>query len=139
MSMSDSDPTEYYQGNQNFAPVPMHVGSAPIKPIDKGKLQSTAYEAMRHHANQQISLLKKQAELIMEQVKEIEERVSISHQIYEAEFRFKPEVGNLYHLYEHEGKRFLSLIGPNEWGKSKKYERFIASVRLMGDKTWEIL
>lgn len=139
MNTPESEKPEYYTGSQNFAPVPMHVGSALIKPIDKGKLQSTAYEAMRHHANQQIALLKKQAELIMEQVKEIEERVSISHQIYEAEFRFKPEVGNVYHLYEQDGKRFLSLIGPNEWGRSKKYENFVASVRLMGDKTWEIL
>lgn len=130
---------EYYTGKQAFAPVPMHVASAPIKALDKGKLQATAYEAMRHHADQQVSMLRKQAELLMQQVREIEERVEISRQIYEADFRFKPEVGNTYHLYEKDGRHILSLIGPNEWGRSAKFENYIASVRLLGDKTWEVL
>ncbi len=130
---------EYYKGESSLAPIPLHVGSAPIKAVDKGKLKATAFEAMRQHANQQISMLRKQAELLMEQVKEIEERVEVSRQIYEADFRFVPEVGNTYHLYEKGTQRILSLIGPGEWGRSAKFDRHIASVRLLGDKTWEIL
>jgi len=131
--------SEYYTGEQAFAPVPMHVGSAPIRALDKGKLQATAFEAMRHHADQQVSMLRKQAELLMQQVREIEGRVAVSRQIYEADFRFKPEVGNTYHLYEKEGRNILSLIGPLEWGRSAKFENHIASVKLLGDKTWEVL
>lgn len=138
--MKDSEEsTGYYTGEQAFAPVPMNVASAPIQALDKAKLQSTAFEAMRFHADQQVAMLRKQAELIMEQVKEIEKRVEVSKQIYEADFRFKPEVGNTYHLYEKEGRHILSLIGPNEWGRSVKFEHHIASVRLLGDQTWEIL
>ncbi|MBI1222278.1 MAG: DUF2452 domain-containing protein [Bacteroidetes bacterium] len=129
----------YYTGEQSFSPVPMHVASVPIKPIDKGKLQATAFEAMRYHADQQIGMLRKQAELLMQQVREIEERVEVSRDIYEAEFRFKPEVGNIYHLYENDGKKILSLIGPHEWGRSVRFEKYLASVRLLGDKTWEII
>lgn len=139
MDKEKKEASEYYTGDQKFAPVPMHVGSAPIKPIDKGKLQATAFEAMQYHAQQQINMLRKQAEVLMKQVREIEERVEISRQIYEADFRFKPEVGNVYHLYEQAGKRTLSLIGPHEWGKSMPFDAYIATVRLLGDKTWEIL
>lgn len=138
--MEENNETKhYYTGEQAFAPVPMHVASAPIKALDKGKLQATAFEAMRHHADQQVAMLRKQAELIMQQVREIENRVEISRQIYEAEFRFKPEVGNTYHLYEKDGRHILSLIGPKEWGRSTKFENHIASVKLLGDKTWEVL
>ncbi len=130
---------ESYTGEAAFAPLPLHVASAQIKPIDKGKLKATAYEAMRHHADQQISMLRKQAELLMQQAREIESRVEISRQIYEADMRFVPQVGLSYYLYEHEGLRKLSLIAPSEWGRSKAFDRYIATVRLMADKTWEVL
>lgn len=137
--MKEKEPEPYYTGEASLAPVPMHVASAPIRPDDKGKLKATAYEAMRQHADQQVKMLRKQAELIMEQVKEIEERVEISRQIYEADFRFIPQIGNVYHLYDKGGERILSLIGPDEWGRSTKFDTHIASVRLLADKTWEIL
>jgi len=129
-----------YKGEAKLAPIPLSVDSAPIKPIDKGKLKATAHEAMTHHANQQIGMLRKQAELLMQQAREIEDRVALSRLIYEADIRFVPEVGLSYYLYEtQEDKRLLSLIGPNEWGRSKSFKTYIATVRLLADKTWEIV
>lgn len=126
--------------NQAFSPIPLHVGSALIKPEDKNKIKATAVEAMNHYANQEVQLLRKQAELIMSQVKEIEERVKISELIYEAECRFTPRILGIYHLYEKEsGRRVLSMIGPNEWGKNPKFKQFIATVKLMGDHTWDVI
>ncbi len=147
MEMADKKKDKYvpkdeprYKGEAKLAPIPLSVGSAPIKPLDKGKLKATAHEAMTHHANQQIGMLRKQAELLMEQAREIEERVAISRLIYEADIRFVPEVGLSYYLYETEaGKRLLSLIGPEEWGRSRKFKTYIATVRLLADKTWEIV
>jgi hypothetical protein len=136
----NSDNTSlYYTGDSAFAPVPMHIGSPPIKPIDKGLIKANAYEAMRHHANQQVDMLRKQAELLMEQVREIEKRVDISRQIYESDIRFVPEVGNTYYLYEHNGMHKLSMVGPNEWGRSKKFDNYIATVKLLADKTWDVI
>ncbi len=57
---------------------------------------------MHLQAHQQIDLLRKQAELIMQQVKEIEERLKISELIYKSEMRFKPVLGQVYYLYEKE-------------------------------------
>lgn len=131
---------QYYTGNQAFAPIPLHVGSAIIRPIDKGKLKTTALETVEKQANQQISMLKKQAELIMQQVKDIEIRVRIAEEIYSADISFEPVIGNNYHLYEKEnGNRVLSMLSPEDWGKRMPFHQFIASVKLLGDRTWEVL
>ncbi len=47
---------------------------------------------MQKQANQQIDMLKKQAETIMEQVREIENRLQVSYGIYEAEMKFTPKL-----------------------------------------------
>lgn len=126
--------------NQSLSPVPLHVGSAMIKPEDKGKITSNAVEAMNHYANQEMDLLREQAELIMKQVKAIEERVEISQQIYQADIRFTPKIMGVYHLYEKEdGTKLLSMLGPKDWGKSFPYKHHIAQVKLLGDHTWEVL
>lgn len=127
-----------YEGEASFAPYPLTVSSAPIKTEDKRLIKATAYEAMQQHANQQILLLRKQAELILEQVRKIEERVEISRRIYEADLRFTPEVGQHYHLYRKNGKDVITMIAPDEWGKKMPYDEYIASMILLADKSWEI-
>ena len=53
--------------------------------------------------------------------------------------RFEPLINHIYHLYQKEDKAFLlSLIAPNQWGRSKRSFEFIATVRLLADHTWEI-
>jgi len=126
--------------NQSLSPIPLHVGSALINPEDKGKITSVALEAMNHYANQEIDLLRQQAELIMKQVHLIEERVEISQQIYQAEMRFTPKIMGVYHLYEtDEGAKLLSMVGPSEWGKNFPYKKHLAQVKLLGDHTWEVI
>ena len=129
----------YYNGPQSLSPLPLHVASAVIKPLDGNNIRSVALVTMEKQANQQIHMLKRQAELIMQQVKEIEERVQLSVQIYKADINFDPTVGNIYHLYEKGERRFMSMIGPGEWDIVDKGFSFIASVELNPDKTWEVL
>ncbi|HET8828264.1 MAG TPA: DUF2452 domain-containing protein [Pelobium sp.] len=131
----------YYQGEAKFSPVPLTVSSPSIKPIDKNKLQANAVETMHMQAHQQIEMLRKQAELIMLQVKEIEERLKISELIYRSELRFKPVLGQTYYLYEKAKKSefLLSMIAPEEWGRSKSFSRYLSTVRLLSDSTWDIL
>jgi hypothetical protein len=129
----------YWTGRDALAPVPLHVGSAIIRPVDKGKLKSVALETVEKQANQQIAMLRKQAEVIMAQVKEIENRVKISAEIYQSDISFEPVIGHVYHLYENEGKRKLSMIGPEEWGRSQPIGTFVATVRLNADRSWDVL
>ena len=136
---SDEQSFSYWSGRDALAPVPLHVASAAIRPVDKCKLKSVALETVEKQANQQINMLKKQAELIMQQVREIEERVKIAAEIYAADISFEPVIGHTYHLYDRDSKRLLSLVGPNEWGRSKTAGQFVATVRLLADRTWEVL
>lgn len=128
-----------YIGPASLSPIPLNLGSPIIKPQDKGKIRANAVEAMHHYANQEMALLKRQADLIMEQVKEIENRLKVSEQIYESDMRFQPVIGQIYHLYEKDDHYKLSIIGPTEWGQSKTMGNFVASVKLLGDHSWDVL
>jgi len=137
----EKEESNYYKGEAKLSPVPLTVSSPAIKAIDKNKITANAVEAMHLQAHQQIEMLRKQAELIMSQVKEIEERLKISELIYKAEIRFKPVLGQIYHLYEKEepGELLVSMISPEEWGRSKSFSRYLSTVRLLSDSTWDIL
>ncbi|MGB1037650.1 MAG: DUF2452 domain-containing protein [Bacteroidia bacterium] len=128
----------YYTGEAKFSPIPLHVASAVIQAEDKGKIKSSAYEAMQKQAQQQIAMLRKQADVIMKQVAEIEARLEVSYGIYEAEMKFTPKINEIYHLYEKDGKKVLSFISPDEWGERMPYDVFLASVLLLPDRTWEV-
>jgi hypothetical protein len=31
------------------------------------------------------------------------------------------------------------MVSPQEWGRKKPFERFVAKIRLLADHTWEII
>jgi hypothetical protein len=116
------------------------VGSALIKPEDQGKLKGRALTSMEFQTDMQLGQIYEQMQLLAEQAKKIQDRKSISEKIYLAEMRFEPIVNHIYHLYMKEDASYLlSLIGKNEWGRSKKTFEFVATVRLLADHTWDIL
>jgi hypothetical protein len=115
------------------------VGGAIIKPIDQGRTKGLAMQAMYEQTDTQLTQIKKQVELLISQAQEIHDRIEISESIYQAECRFKPNIGQIYHLYtKSDGSKVLSMIGPDEWGRNRPFE-FDASVRLMADHTWTIV
>lgn len=117
-----------------------HVGSPKIEKVDKKKVRVKALSAMYEQTDQQLGQIKDQIELLAKQAKAIEDRKEISEMIYAAEMNFSPEINHVYHLYRKEdNESVLSLIGPREWGRSKSYPEFVASVRLMADHTWDVL
>ncbi len=128
-----------YQGQDKFSPIPLTVSSPKINPIDKRLVKATAFETMQYQANQQISIIKQQAELLMEQARKIEERMEISRKIYEADLNFEPVIGTTYHVYEKNGRTVLSLVAPNEWGKKMPFDHHVCSATLLGDKSWDLL
>ena len=117
-----------------------HVGSALIKPEDRGKIKSRALTAMREQTNMQVKNIYEQMQVLANQMNDIKKRVEISEEIYHTEMRFEPMIGQTYHLYRKEdGSTAMSIIGPNQWGKTASFNEFIASVKLLADHTWEIL
>jgi hypothetical protein len=128
-----------YQGPDKFSPIPLSVSSPKIQPIDKRLVKANAFETMQYQANQQIMMLKKQADLLIEQARMIEERLQVSQRIYEADLNFEPVIGTLYHVYEKGDKTVLSLVAPDEWGRKMPFSRHVCSARLLADKSWELL
>ncbi len=137
--MTEQEEFTSYSGEASLSPIPLNLGSPVIKPEDRNQIKTNAVEAMHHYANQEMAMLRRQADLIMQQVHEIEARLKISEQIYQSDIRFVPVVNQVYHLYEKEDHYTLSLIGPAEWRNAKNTRKFKASVRLLGDHSWEIL
>ncbi len=128
-----------YQGEMHAAPYALSVSGPKIEAIDKGKIVALAHQTMQQQADQQINMLKKQAALLIQQAREIEERLQLSHQIYQSEMGFEPVIGSTYHLYQRpQGNWVLSMIAPYEWGKQTPFT-FLNTVRLLGDRTWEVL
>lgn len=121
-------------------PYAHNVGSAIIFPDDKDRIKSNAMSSMVEQTNVQMKQIYDQMELLVNQANRLKKRVEISEEIYGAEMGFKPISGHTYHLYEKtNGEKVLSMIGPDEWVRGCKYEKFIATARLMGDHTWDIL
>jgi hypothetical protein len=126
--------------NPHNLPYAHNVGSAIIFPDDKDRIKSNAMSAMVEQTNMQMKQIYDQMELLVKQANDLRSRVAISEDIYGAEMGFKPLTGHTYHLYEKEdGGKVLSMIGPGEWARGCKYERYIATARLMGDHTWDVI
>ncbi len=126
--------------NPNTLEYPHHAGSALVKPEDKGKIKGRALAAMEHQTDMQLDQIYEQMQLLAAQAKKLNLRKDVSELIYQAEMRFEPLINHIYHLYRKEdGNYLLSLIAPDQWGRSKRSFEFLATVRLLADHTWDVL
>ena len=117
------------------------VGGFVIKPIDEGREKGRAIRSMEEQTDMQMAQLYKQMELLASQAEKIKQRMEVSQQIYQADMTFVPLIGHQYHLYQRSsGKMLLAMVGPNQWGRSgMPYDKFVATVKLLADHTWEII
>ncbi len=125
--------------NPGLIPFPHTVGGAMIKPEDKGKIKGRALSAMYDQTEMDMKQIYEQMQLLADQAKTIQGRVSVSERIYQSKMSFDPIISRVYHLYQKaDGTDTLSLVSPKEWGRSCPYE-FIATVKLLADHTWEVI
>lgn len=129
--------SEIYHKQMSVLPYSASVSGAVIKPNEEGMIKHKALTAMEEQTNMQLDQIRKQIELLALQAHEIQKRKELSMMIYGAKLSFKPNIGQVYHLYEkHDGSSMLSLVSPKEWGKNGPFKKFIAAVRLLADHTW---
>jgi len=115
------------------------AGGAVIRPEDIGKIKGKAQLAMRQQTNEQLSKIYKQMELLAQQAKDIKIRIDISERIYDAAIGYEPIINHIYYLYEKkDGSDILSMVAPNEWGRSFPFNQFLAKVFLLADHTWKV-
>lgn len=132
--------TEIYHKQLSVLPYSASVAGAVIKATEEGVIKHKALTAMEEQTNMQLEQIRKQIELLALQAHEIQKRKELSMMIYNARFSFKPNIGQVYNLYEkNDGNYVLSLIAPKEWGQNGPFKRFIAAVRLLADHTWSEL
>jgi hypothetical protein len=116
------------------------VGSAIVKPEDKGRIKGTAIAAMHDQTDRQFRQLFEQMQTLVQQADYLKKRVEMSERIYQATMGFQPVINHTYYLYQRKDHTdVLSMVSPTEWGKSFPFEAFEAEVRLLADHTWEIV
>jgi hypothetical protein len=132
--------SEIYHKQMSVLPYSASVAGAVIKANEEGMIKHKALTAMEEQTNMQLDQIRKQIELLALQAQEIQKRKELSMQIYSARLSFKPNIGQVYHLYEKkDGSHLLSLVSPKEWGPNGPFKRFIATVKLLADHTWSEL
>ena len=128
---------EIYHKQMSVLPYSASVSGAVIKATEEGVIKHKALTAMEEQTNMQLDQIRKQIELLALQAHEIQKRKELSLTIYSAKLSFKPNIGQVYYLYEkHDDSFTLSLVSPKEWGKSGPYKKCIAGVKLLADHTW---
>lgn len=126
--------------NPHNLPYAHTLGSPVIKPVDEGKVKGKAMAAMYEQTQNQMDQLREQMQLIADQAQKLHDRVKISEKIYEAKMGFDPLVGHVYFLYVRKNDEYLlSMVAPEEWGKSLPFKSFEGRVKLLADHTWELL
>lgn len=126
--------------NPGLISFPHSVGGAVIKPEDKGRIKGRAMTAMKEQTDRQLHQLYEQMRTLAKQAKEIKNRIHVSEKIYMSQINFEPVIGQIYYLYQkNEFENILSMIAPEEWGKSLPYQSFLAKVKLLADHTWDVL
>ena len=132
--------TEIYHKQLSVLPYSASVSGAVIKPTEEGMIKHKALTAMEEQTNMQLDQIRKQIELLALQAQEIQKRKELSMMIYGAKLTFKPNIGQVYYLYEKKDNSYtLSLVAPKEWGPSGPFKSFVAAVRLLADHTWQEL
>ena len=125
--------------NPGLLPYAHTAGGAVIRPEDMGKTKGRSVTAMRQQTDRQMNQLYEQMEVLARQAKLLTQRKEISERIYDAAMGFEPIINETYYMYERDtGEDLLSLVAPNEWGRSFKYSRFLAKCLLLADHTWDV-
>jgi hypothetical protein len=126
--------------NPGLLPYAHTVGGSAFELVDVKRNKSLDVAAMHDQTSMQLEQIRRQMELLANQVREIQQRKELSELIYQSKMSFKPEINHVYYLYRNQDDQpVLSLIGPNEWGASKRYPVFINAIRLLADHTWIIV
>jgi len=132
--------TEIYHKQLSVLPYSASVSGAVIKANEEGIIKHKALTAMEEQTNMQLEQIRKQIELLALQAHEIQKRKELSMMIYGARLSFKPNIGQVYYLYQkNDDSYMLSLVSPREWGAGGPFKNFIAKVKLLADHTWQEL
>ena len=108
-------------------PYPVSTLSPPIVPTDLTSFKTRGISEVERDLRQKLT------EIREDYLRAID-HFNWNKLVYEAEIRFEPVVGEIYHLYDMRGRRALSMICPDQWP-----HRHLATVRLNYDRQWLVV
>lgn len=130
MPMSPADPIDIdlaqTEPRANYLPYPASRLAAKIVPQDLTSFKSYGITRVERELQQEMVELR-------EAYMKIIDAFNWNKLIYEAHFSFEPVIGELYHLYEINGKRQLSMIEPQGW-----HQKWLGTFRLNADRRWQV-
>lgn len=113
-------------------------GGFAISVKDKDTIKIEAVSSMQEQVEIQLQMLHERMQVLAKQAQDLKNRAVISQELAGFTPSFTPVPGQIYHLYIRENdERVLSLIGPDQWSEMP-YKEFVASVRYLSDKTWQL-
>jgi hypothetical protein len=122
--MGDKKPDNYVE-NPGIMPYGTDLGAPSIRPENIENWKNSKIIKVNKEFSNRYEFLKKQYDDLIEEFK-------WNDIIYGSKFNFEPVVGETYYLYYGQnGKKFLSLIEPNQWNKEH-----IGTFTLNFDNKW---
>ena len=117
------------------------IGSGVVAPLKESAIRKSSHQSMMEQLNIQMAQILDQIKLLAEQVDDLKKRKEISEKsTYLKSLLSQSLVMNIIFITTiMSKKKFLSMISPDEWGKNADHLRFIAKVKLLGDKTWKVI
>lgn len=121
-----------YCDNKGIIPYGDNRSAPSFKDTEK---QISVWKDQKHNSSNKYFDTKLQE--LQEEYSKLAEEYKLNEMVYNAQCRFGPVIGEVYHLYQREDEStFLSMIGPNDW-LSIKPDKFIGSFRLTSNDKWE--
>lgn len=122
--MGDKKPDNYVE-NPGIMPYGTDLGAPVIKPDDVESWKNSKIVKVNKEFSNRYETLVKEYEKLVDDFK-------WNDIVYRSKFSFEPVIGETYHLYYGQnGKTFLSLIEPTQWGKEH-----IGTFTLNYDNKW---
>lgn len=129
--MNNEKPLDYCN-NKGIIPYGDNRSAPSFKDTEK---QISVWKDQKHNSSNKYFDTKLQE--LQEEYSKLAEEYKLNEMVYNAQCRFGPVIGEVYHLYQREDEStFLSMIGPNDW-LSIKPDKFIGSFRLTSNDKWE--
>jgi hypothetical protein len=130
------DSGDKHRGEQRTSPYPMSRLAPVHDLVDVARQIAEADRMIGVVASAELTLIADQIRALQDRARTILAEARESLDIHQARCGFQKRPGHVYHLYARaEGERFLSMIGPEEWGEGGG-RTFLGSFRLELDQSW---
>ncbi|GAB4208471.1 MAG: hypothetical protein OHK0013_26970 [Sandaracinaceae bacterium] len=131
------DAGDKHVGEQRTSPYPMSRLAPVHDLVDVARQIAEADRMIGAVASAELTQIADQIRALQDRARAILAEARESLEIHQARCSFQKRPGHVYHLYARaHGERFLSMIGPDEWGDGDGARTFVGSYRLELDQSW---